>query len=340
MIWLHRFLLRFKFYEYFLNWTKVLVLPGFHSLPLYTIGAFFFGEIKKESLLNKASALAYNLMLAIFPGIIFLFTLIPYIPIKHFQDKLLSVLETVMPTNAFIAFQGTIVDIIKNQNGKLLSFGFISAMFFATNGVSNLMAAFNKSALTKETRTWFHRRWIAFVLTLLIVSAFIAGISCMIFGQSVINFTRNQLHGSSSDFLWVLLITVTRWIMVILLFFVTVSILYRYAPAHQQKWKFTSTGSILATALAVLTSLGFSYYINHFSSYNKIYGSIGTLIVTMIWLYLNSLIILLGFELNASIDLSKQSIKIVQPGFNFLKPKKEAVKEALPQNGINYIRKK
>ncbi len=335
MFWLHGFLLRFKFYEYFLNWTKVLILPGFCSLPLYTIGAFFFGEIKKESLVNKASALAYNLMLAIFPGIIFLFTVIPYIPIKHFQDKLLSVLETVMPTNTFLAFQGTIVDIIKNQNGQLLSFGFFSAVIFATNGVSNLMAAFNKSALTKETRSWLHRRWVALVLTLLLVFAFIIGITIMIMGQKIIGFARHQLHGSG--LFWVFLIIVTRWMMVILLFFVTVSILYRYGPTHTQKWKFLSAGSILATILAVLTSLGFSYYINHFSSYNKVYGSIGTLIVTMIWLYLNSLIVLLGFELNASIDLSKQSIKIVQPSFNILKPKKEVVKEA-SKPGMNYRR--
>lgn len=335
MSWLHHFLLRFKFYDYFLDWTKVLILPGFNGLPLYTIAVFFFEEIRKESLVNKASALAYNLMLAIFPGIIFLFTVIPYIPIKHFQDKLLSVLATVMPNNAFNAFQGTIVDIIKNQNGQLLSFGFLSAVFFATNGVSNLMAAFNKSALTKETRTWFHRRWVALVLTLVLVFAFIAGIILMIVGQKIIGLARHQFHGSG--FLWIFLITVTRWIMVIMLFFVTVSVLYRYAPAHTQKWKFLSAGSIMATTLALVTLLGFSYYINHFSSYNKIYGSIGTLIVTMIWLYLNSLIILLGFELNASIDLSKRSIKIVKPNHNVLKPKKEAVKEA-PKSGINYRR--
>ncbi len=264
-----------------------------------------------------------------------MFTVIPYIPIKHFQDKLLSVLGTVMPTNAFLAFQGTIVDIIKNQNGQLLSFGFLSAVFFATNGVSNLMAAFNKSALTKETRSWVKRRLVALSLTLLILFSFIAGIVIMILGQKFIGFTRTQMHGSGM--FWKLLFTISRWVIVILLFFVTVSILYKYAPVHAQRWKFLSAGSIMATGLAVLTSLGFSFYINHFSSYNKIYGSIGTLIVTMIWLYLNSLIILLGFELNASIDLSKQSIKIVQPSYNTLKPKKQPVKEA-PKPGINYQR--
>src|ERR1700739_3246836 len=98
--------------------------------------------------------------------------------------------------------------------------------------------------------------------------------------------------------------------------FGAVSLLYRYGPAHKQRWKFLSPGSVLATSLAVLTSLGFTFYINNFASYNKIYGSIGTLLVIMIWLYLNSLIILIGFELNASIELSKRSIKIVKPKFN------------------------
>ena len=335
MFWLHNFLLRFTFYDYFLDWTKSTILPGFNNLPIYTIAAFFFKEIRKEALLNKASGLAYNLMLAIFPGIIFLFTLIPYIPILHFQDKLLSVLETVMPTNAYIAFQGTIVDIIKNQNGQLLSFGFLSAAFFATNGVSNLMAAFNKSSLTAETRTYLRRRWIALVLTLLIIVSFIAGIAIMIMSQKLIGFTKHQLHGTGA--LWIFLLSVSRWMIVVLLFFVTVSILYRYGPAHDQRWDFLSAGSIMATTLAIATSLGFSYYINHFSSYNKVYGSIGTLIVTMIFLYLNSLIVLLGFELNASIDLSKQSIKIVQPKNNTFKPKKQEVK-AVQRPGGNYRR--
>jgi len=331
MLKLHHFLLRYEWYEYFLDWTKSVVPPGFNSLPLYTIAAFFFKEIRKDSLLNKASALAYNLMLAIFPGIIFLFTLIPYVPLNNFQDKLLSVLEAVMPSNAYQAFHGTIVDIIKNQNGQLLSFGFISAVFFATNGVNNLITAFNKSSLTAETRSWLKRRWVALELTVLIVFSFIAAVAIMILGQKLIGFTRHQLHGHGA--LWLFLIGVSKWIIVILLFFVNVSILYRYAPAHKLRWDFLSAGSIMATFLAVITSLGFSFYIDHFSSYNKVYGSIGTLIVTMIFLYLNSIIVLLGFELNASIDLSKQSIKIVKPKHNSFKAKKDEVKTASKTGG-------
>lgn len=327
----HRFLLQFSWYEYFLDWTKSVVPPGFNSLPLYTIVVFFLKEVRKDALLNKASALAYNLMLAIFPGIIFLFTLIPYVPLNNFQDKLLSVLETVMPDNAYKAFQGTIVDIIKNQNGQLLSFGFLSAMYFATNGVSNLMNAFNKSSLTAETRSWLKRRWVALELTILIAFSFIVCVAILILGQKLIGFTKHQLHGTGT--LWIFLLAVSKWVIVVLTFFVTVSILYRYAPAHKQRWDFLSAGSIMATLLAIVTSLGFSFYINHFSSYNKVYGSIGTLIVTMIFLYLNSLIVLLGFELNASIDLSKQSVKIIGPKHNSLKSKKEAVKEVRKSSG-------
>lgn len=260
-------------------------------------------------------------MLAAFPGIIFLFTLIPYIPVRNFQDKLLETLSLIMPLNAYQAFESTIEDIIKNQNSKLLSFGFLSALFFATNGVHNLMEAFNKSSLTLETRSWLKQRLVALNLTVVIALSLFAGIIIMIIGQRIINYVQLEFH--TDGIFWIYLIAVVRWLIVIILFFVSVSILYRYAPANAKRWKFFSAGSILATVLAILTSFGFSFYINNFSAYNKIYGSIGTLIVVMIWLYLNSLILLVGFELNASIDLSKRSIKIEKPRFNTFKSKNE-----------------
>ena len=318
MRWVHRFLSRFKFYQYIVDWTKMVYLPGFRPLPLHTVAIFFFKEIQQESLVNKASSLAYTFMLAFFPAIIFLFTLIPYIPVPHFQDTLLRLMEVILPTNAYLAFESTLKDIIKNQNGKLLSVGFATATFFATNGVYKLMQAFNKSSLIVETRTWLRKRWVALVLTIVISISLFLAIIILIVGQAIVNAIQSKID--SDGFFWPYLIFLSRWLIVIVIFFFTVSVLYRYGPAHKQRrWKFISPGAILATALAVFTSLGFSYYINHFSSYNKIYGSIGTLIVIMIWLYLNSLIILIGFELNASIDLSKRNIKISKPRFNTFK---------------------
>lgn len=320
MDWLHRFLLKFKFYRYLLDWLKVVILPGFRPLPVYTVAAFFFAEIKQYSLVNKASSLAYSFLLAIFPGIIFLFTLIPYVPFGHFQQHFLDLLQLILPRNAYVAFQSTIEDVVKKGNAGLLSTGFLSAMIFATNGVNKLMREFNKSSLISETRSWYKRRWIALVLTIMISFSLFVAIIIMVISQSIISYI--QFAFDSKSILWIYLITISRWLIVVVLYFITVSILYRYGPAHKRKWKFLSPGSILATFLAVLTSLGFSFYIDHFSAYNKIYGSIGTLIVVMIWLYFNSLIVLLGFELNASIDLSKRTVKIVKPKFNTFKTSK------------------
>jgi len=317
MEWLHKQLLYFKFYSNFIEWTKLCVLPGFSPLPLYTVATFFFKEIGKDTLVNKASSLAYSFMLAIFPGIIFLFTLIPFIPIKGFQDQLLSLIELVLPHNAYEAFESTLKDIVKNQNKGLLSFGFLSAIFFATNGVKNLMKAFNKSSLIIETRGWLQQRLIAFILTSVICLSIIVCISAMAIGEVAINYIKSELH--IKDSLAVYAIKFARWALLAILYFITISVLYRYGPSHTKKWKLFSAGSWLATILAFLTIWGFSFYINHFGSYNKVYGSIGTLIVVMIWLYLNSLILLIGFELNASVDVSKRSVKIIRPNFNLFK---------------------
>jgi membrane protein len=316
MDWVHKLLLRIRIYHLFIEWTKVYVIPGFSPLPVYTIATFFFTEISKDSLMDRASSLAYNFMLAIFPGIIFLFTLIPFLP-DGFQNQLMSLIALILPHKAFEAFQSTIEEIVKIQNGKLLSIGFILSLVFATNGVHYLMIAFNKSSLIVETRSWLKRRIIAVILTLIIAMSVIVCIGAMTAGEIALTYIKKELHIKGN--LTYYAIQLTRWALLGVLYFVTTSVLYKYGPAHAKKWKFFSAGSFLATILAFLSIWGFSFYINNFGSYNKVYGSIGTLLVVMIWLYLNSLILLLGFELNASIDLSKRSVKIIKPNFNRFK---------------------
>ncbi len=311
---IHSTLLRVKPYDRFIEWTKVAIIPGFGTLPLYTVFTFFFQEIARESILNKASSLAYNFMLAIFPGILFLFTLIPYIPVSNFQQKLLDLITVALPLNAYEVLQETLVDIIKNQNSGLLSVGFLLATFFATNGMSTLMMAFNKAALYKEKRSWIRRRIVAIFLSLAIVLALTIGIGIFTGAGFVISYLKNHIDYDLSWF-WTLTLKLSRWIVLFGIYFVTVSLLFKFGPSDSKKWKFLNAGATLATILAVFTFSIFTFYINNFGAYNKLYGSIGTLIVVMIWMYLNSLILLIGFELNAAIALSKQSIKIVKPRF-------------------------
>jgi membrane protein len=307
---MHQQLSRFSWYRQFIDWTKDIVLPGFGSLPLYTVAVFFFQEIAREAILNKASSLAYNFMLAIFPGIIFLFTLIPYIPINNFQEQLLEFVAVILPETAYLAVESTLVDIVKNQNSGLLSIVFILAAFFATNGITALMRSFNKSSLLSESRTWGKQRLVALGLTLMVIFALTVGMGIFTVAGYVVGYLRRTFETLAP--VWSYLIIVSRWVVLFTIYFFTVSMLYKFGPASSRKWKFFSPGATLATILAVLTFSAFAYYINKFGAYNKLYGSIGTLIVIMIWLYLNSLILLVGFELNASIALSKQSIKIVR----------------------------
>jgi membrane protein len=314
MKWLHRILLKSGLYQRFIRWSKTFVIRGFYPLSLYHVMAFFAREIDQLTMFNRAASLSFNFMLAFFPGTIFLFTLIPYVPVVNFQKNLLSLLSTVLPYNAYMAFQATIEDIVRHQNGKLLSIGFITALYFATNGITILMRDFNKSSLVIEKRTWLKRRLIAAALTTVLSISLLVAITVMTISETTINYLKS--HIDSEGHFWYYLVALLRWIILVAIFFFSISLLYRYGPAHKIKWKFLNTGAILATILAVLTTMGFNYYINNFASYNKVYGSIGTLIILMIWLHLNSLILLIGFELNASIDYSKRNIKMVKPMFN------------------------
>jgi membrane protein len=319
---IHQQLLYVKPYDRFIEWTKSATLPGFGKLPLYTVMVFFFQEIARESILNKASSLAYNFMLAVFPGIIFLFTLIPYIPVDNFQEQLMELIQLALPKNAYEILEATLEDIIKRQNGGLLSAGFVLCTFFATNGMTTLMMSFNKASLSKESRTWFQRRIVALALSLAIVLALAVGIALYAGSNYLINYLKTHIDYDLKWF-WAFLIKVAQWSILFSIYFFTVSLIYKFGPSSTKKWKLFTPGATLATLLAMLSFSFFTFYINNFGAYNKLYGSIGTLIVVMIWMYINALILIIGFELNASIALSKQSIKIVKPRiYNSFKPNK------------------
>ena len=307
----HQTLLHLQPYDRLIEWSKSATLPGFGKLPLYTVFVFFFQEISRESIINKASSLAYNFMLAIFPGIIFLFTLIPYIPIDNFQEQLMELIQLALPDNAYQVLENTLKDIIIRQNGGLLSAGFVLCTFFATNGMTTLMMTFNKSYLSKESRKWFQLRIVALVLSFSIVIALICGIVLYMGSNFLINYLKTHIDYDLSWF-WSFLIKTAQWIILFSIYFFTVSLIYKFGPSSS-RWKLFTPGATLATLLAMLSFSLFTFYINNFGAYNKLYGSIGTLIVVMIWMYMNALILIIGYELNASIALSKQSIKIVKP---------------------------
>jgi membrane protein len=282
---------------------KSIILPGFDGVPISHVITFVINGFKKGVLVTRASSIAFNLLMALLPASIFLFTLIPFIPIPNFQQELIRLFGSILPVNANNFLETTIVDIVTKKSGGLLLFMFIATVIFSTNGIHAVIHAFVVSAHSFKTRSWVNQRKISVVLLLIVVFMISTSGFLVIFGKVAVN-RLVELHILERDLVIYILITL-KWILIILLLFIAISFLYYFAPARRTGFRFFSPGSTLATILFILTSLGFSAYVNNFGQYNKLYGSIGTMMVILVWLYLNSIAILIGFELNVSIKAAR-----------------------------------
>ena len=281
---------------------------GFEGLSVYDVTIFFWKGLMEGAITTRASSLAFNFFLAFFPAIIFLFTLIPYIPIEGFQETLMDLLASVLPPSTNEITTKTIDDIVNNPRGGLLSIGFVLALYFATNGVNSLIEAFNSSFHIRESRSLLYQKYLSLVITLILTIMLILTISLLIIGKGYLEHLLPIEVISQENLHWY---SFSKLILVGLMLFFGVSLLFHLAPAKRKKWKTFTPGTILSTIFIIITSLLFSYYINNFSQYNQIYGSIGTLIIILLWIYFNAIILLTGFELNASIlNASKNKEKL------------------------------
>ncbi|MEA5109844.1 hypothetical protein SDC9_28155 [bioreactor metagenome] len=287
--------------------SKRLVLPGFDGIPLYYVAEFFVKGIQKGAITNRAAALSFNFFLAIFPAILFFFSLIPYIPIADFQDSLLDLLEEFIPEQVWATVEDTIFDIVKRPQGGVLSIGFLMAMYFSTNSVTSLMEAFNQTYHSIETRSAMRQRLVAIGLVLLLSVLVVVAIALITVGPLVLNWLTS--YNLLTDNLTLYMLSAGKWIVTLALLFFAFSILFYFAPSRKLRFRFISAGSTITTLLFIAASIGFNYYVNNFAKYNTLYGSIGTLIIFMLWIYFNAIIILLGFELNASISVAGKNKK-------------------------------
>jgi len=283
---------------FLVDWSKKIILPGFKGMNLFEVASFYFEGIEKGAIKTRASSIAFNFFLAFFPALIFLFTLIPYIPINDFQEILLQLLSDVLPPSTNESFFLTLNDIINHPRGSLLSLGFVMALYFSTNSVNSLMEAFNSSYHIIESRNVWRQRLIALTLTVILIAMLVIAIALIVFTQIAQSYLVEWGFLDQSS---VFLIRFGKWIILLNFLFFGISILFQFGPAQKTDWNFFSPGAILATFFIIITSIGFGYYIENFNQYNKLYGSIGTLIIVLLWLYFNAIVMLIGFELNTSI---------------------------------------
>ncbi|MCP4522255.1 MAG: YihY/virulence factor BrkB family protein [Cytophagales bacterium] len=293
------------YYRIIVSFLDRIIVSKRGNVSLWNLLVQFKNELYNNDLLSESKAVAYNFTVAMFPAIIFLFTLIPHIPIENLDVEIMKFLHDFLPPSMYDVTSSTINDIVSKQRGGLLSFSFIIALTLATNGMQGLMDAFNKCYQTNEKRTYLKKRLIATLLTILLSLVLFIAMFVLIFGEAIIkgltSFEIIQMIGFD-HFAFDLL----RYLVFALISFFAISIIYYWAPAVHRRWNFLSLGSVVATILSIGFSIGFSYYINNFSSYNRLYGSIGTLLGIMLWLQFISFVLLVGFEINASIDLAEE----------------------------------
>ena len=296
-----------------LHWAKTHSLPGFFKVPVYDVLVFIYHESRRSDLITRANSMAYSFFLSLFPTLILLFTLLPYFQKYIFSflpggENFLQVMENqiqdIMPGNAGASLFDFIQDITTNPRFGLLSFGFFLSIYFSSNGMIQLMKSFEKidQETTFKARGWFASYGLAIALTFLLGLLLVVSIIMIILSNHIINYLANYIKLDA--FSQYSLVTV-KWLVILGLFYSSIAIIYRYGSAMKRKLPYFTTGTTLACILSILTSVAFSFYVDNFGAYNKFYGSIGAVIVIMIWIQLNALILLIGFELNASIAVNR-----------------------------------
>jgi membrane protein len=286
------------------HWAKRVSLPGFHGVQIYYVLHFIREELRREDLMTRANSVAFSFFLAIFPGMIAMFTMLAYLPIfENIRTRLEEGIGQIMPGDAGNILLASIKDILTKQRGGLLSIGFLLTLYFSSNGMMALMKGFDKEhKISFRRRAPIHKRLIAFELTFLMVFLLVASIVLVILGNTLIALlTRWAVFDQAQIFM----ISGLRWLTIIMLYYFCIAALYRFGAPSRKPIPLFSPGTTLATVGSLLFSLVFSSYIDNFGNYNKLYGSIGAIIVLMLWLQLNAIIILLGFELNAAIMINR-----------------------------------
>lgn len=319
-------------------WARTVSFPGFFKVPIWDVVSFSLKEFQRFDLMIRANAVSFSFFLALFPSLIALFTLTPFLkeyilgflPLDYsFEAYLQEEIQKIMPGNAGDRLFNFIEDITSQPRIGLFSFGFLSAIFFASNGILALIRGFEKDEMPSFLQwNMFKKRMQAMLLTLIIGGLLIVSVILVILGNW---FTDLLVLYIKVGKLFAFMLNMGRWIVIVSLFYSSISLIYRFGAATKKRFRFFTPGSALATLLCLGSSIVFSYYVNQFNTYNELYGSIGTIIVLMLWIQLNTLSILIGFELNAGI-----LINMVIKNKYIFQPKKN---HQISQNNDNDVQK-
>lgn len=285
--------------------TYRVKLRAFGHLSLYRVLKIYSAGLINGTLAARAESIAYSFFMAVFPAVVFVFSIIPYIPIEGLQETLMQTIEEAMPPHTWETVGPTVNDIINIKRGGLLSISFLGVIFFTTNGVNGLIANFKTSYNKITMRPYFNQYFISLSLVLLLLLILVVTLAMIVITKIFWGYLDRQefLGMEVTD-----IIAIAKYFLIGFSLLVCVSLIFHFGP-RLRRLPFFSPGAILSTLLILASSYVFAFYINHFAQYNKLYGSIGAVLIFMFWLFINAFLLLLGFELNAAIVKSLSHLK-------------------------------
>lgn len=273
-------------------------IPGLEGMNLYDLLELYISGIVKGALTSRAGSIAFSFFIALFPFALFVLTLIPFVPIEGFQDDFMSLVYTVMPSkDASDAVAHVLNDIANNKYAELLSFGFILSIFLMTNGVNAVLSGFEYTYHQIQTRTVIRQYLVSLGISLVLSFLLLVTVGVVILIEFFIKSLNEQGMVSDTSF-W---LSSIQFIILIGMLFIGISLLYYYGTKEGKHSSFFSPGTILTVVLFLINFKIFQIYLEKFGQYNQLYGSIGTVLIIMLFIWLNSIILLLGFEMNASL---------------------------------------
>ncbi|MEZ7513984.1 YihY/virulence factor BrkB family protein [Flavobacterium frigidarium] len=281
---------------------KKVKLPWLEGLTLYDLLEHYGIGVAEGALSNRAGSIAFSFFMALFPFALFILNLIPYIPIEGFQADFLKFVEDGVPPNTFYAISNIVNDILHNSHSGLLSSGFLLSIFLMANGLNAILGGFQNSKHVLVKRGFFQQYLIAIGMSLLLSVLLIVTVATIVvFEVFIQKLTAREFLNEQIP-----LVVLGRYVFLILMILITTSILFKFGTKHDKTRSFISIGSVFTTIFTIIISYFFGIWVIRFSQYNELYGSIGTLLIVMFYIWINCMILLLGFELNATITKLKR----------------------------------
>ena len=296
-------LLKIPIINLLVKFGKKVIIPGLEGLSLYDLVEMYLIGIMKGALTSRAGGIAFSFFMALFPFLLFILTLIPFVPIEGFQEGFLNSIQDLLPPNTGAVVNDVIEDIAINRYGGLLSFGFIASIFLMTNGVNAVLGGFEYSyhIKEKEMRNVIRQYFISMGMAIMLSVVLLITVAINVYFALAIDDLKT-FGWLEDDVFWIQL---GHLMFFVSLLFVSVSFLYKFGTKKSTSQTYLP-GAVLTTLLSIVMFKLFAIYVLKFATYNELYGSIGTLLVLMLFVWLNAIILLLGFELNVSINRLKR----------------------------------